>query len=83
MHKDEQVLRFIVENMVDRPEEVQIERTIDDMGVLLTLEVAPQDTGKVIGKQGSTAQAIRTVIRSVGMQNGAAAHVKITDRSRT
>lgn len=83
MHKDEQVLRFLVEAMVDFPEQVAVERTVDDRGVLLTLTVAPADAGKVIGKGGINAQAIRTLVRNVGLQNGAAAHVKIMDPYRT
>lgn len=80
MHKDEEVLRFIVSGMVDAPEEVKVERTIDDLGVLLTLTVAPVDTGKIIGKGGAVANALRVLMRNVGMQSeGVPSHVKIVN----
>ncbi len=62
---DEKFLEFIIKSIVDHPEEVKIERKIDEMGVLLTLRVSPQDMGQVIGRDGSTAKSIRSLLRIV------------------
>ncbi len=76
---DQEFLDFIVKSVVDNPEEVKIERTIDERGVLLTLTVSPQDMGMIIGRQGSTAKAIRTLLRVVGAKNDARINLKINE----
>ena len=71
--RDQEFLEFVVKGLVEHPEEVKINRTVDEMGVLLTLDLSPEDMGKVIGRSGNTAKAIRTLLRVVGMklvQNG-------------
>ncbi len=77
--KDAQFLDFVVKSLVDNPSAVVIGRTVDEMGVLLTLSVDPQDMGKVIGRQGNTAKAIRTMLRVVGMKNNARVNLKINE----
>lgn len=80
MHeKDYEFLEFLVKSMVDRPDDVKITRVVDEMGVLLTLEVNPEDMGKVIGKDGGTAKAIRTILRVVGMKHNARVNLKINE----
>jgi predicted RNA-binding protein YlqC (UPF0109 family) len=65
---DQQFLEFVVKALVDNPNDVKIKRTVDEMGVLLTLDVNAADMGKVIGRSGNTAKAIRTLLRVVGMK---------------
>lgn len=77
--KDIQFLDFVVKALVEKPEGVKIQRTVDEMGVLLTLEVAADDMGKVIGRQGNTAKAIRTLLRVVGMKNNSRVNLKINE----
>jgi len=76
---DQEFLEFIVKSVVDNPDEVQVERSIDERGVLLTLTVSPQDMGMIIGRQGSTAKAIRTLLRVVGAKNDARINLKINE----
>ncbi|MDO8575388.1 MAG: KH domain-containing protein [bacterium] len=77
--KDAQFLDFVIKSLVDSPNEVKIDRTVDEMGVLLTLEVGAVDMGKVIGRSGNTAKAIRTLLRVVGMKNNARVNLKINE----
>ena len=77
--KDIQFLDFVVKALVDNQSAVKIGRTVDEMGVLLTLSVDPADMGKVIGRQGNTAKAIRTLLRVVGMKNNARVNLKINE----
>ena len=79
MERDQQFLEFVIKALVDHPEDVKIVRTVDEMGVLLTLKVHPEDMGKVIGRSGATAKAIRTVLRVVGMKNEARVNLKIEE----
>ncbi len=79
MERDEQFLEFVVKALVDNPDDVKIVRTVDEMGVLLTLSVHKDDMGKVIGRSGATAKAIRTVLRVVGMKNDARVNLKIEE----
>ena len=72
-------LEYVVKALVDTPNEVKIVRTVDEMGVLLTLGVAPLDMGKIIGRMGNTAKAIRTLLRVVGMKNNARVNLKINE----
>lgn len=76
---DEQFVEFIVKSLVGKPDEVQIERTIDEKGVLLELTVDPEDLGRVIGKRGATAQSVRTLLRALGTKNDARYNLKIVD----
>lgn len=79
MDRDQEVLEYIVKVLVDHPESIKINRTIDERGVLLSLDVHPEDMGKVIGKEGHTAKAIRTILRVVGIKNGARVNLKINE----
>ena len=76
---DAQFLEHVVKSLVDNPNDVKIDRTVDEMGVLLTLDVNPADMGKVIGRSGNTAKAIRTLLRVVGMKNNARVKLKINE----
>lgn len=77
--RDQEFLEFVIKGLVDDPDAVKINRTVDEMGVLLTLDVSPEDMGKVIGKAGNTAKAIRTLLRVVGMKNNARVNLKINE----
>ncbi|MDO8514715.1 MAG: KH domain-containing protein [bacterium] len=79
MEQDEKFLDYVVKALVDNPNDVKINRTVDEMGVLLTLSVHKDDMGKVIGRSGATAKAIRTVLRVVGMKNDARVNLKIEE----
>ncbi|MCR4325309.1 MAG: KH domain-containing protein [Patescibacteria group bacterium] len=79
MEQDQQFLEHVVKSLVDNPEDVKINRTVDEMGVLLTLSVNKDDMGKVIGRSGATAKAIRTILRVVGMKNDARVNLKIEE----
>ena len=79
MIDDTQFLEFLVKSLVDHPDDVKIKRTVDEMGVLMTLDVNPEDMGKVIGRQGNTAKAIRILLRVVGMKNNARVNLKINE----
>jgi uncharacterized protein len=79
MEQDQQFLEFVVKALVDFPDAVKIKRTVDEMGVLLTLTVHQDDMGKIIGRSGATAKAIRTVLRVVGMKNDARVNLKIEE----
>ena len=76
---DTQFLDYMIKALVDNPSEVKISRTVDEMGVLMTLTVSPLDMGKIIGRAGNTAKAIRTLLRVVGMKNNARVNLKINE----
>lgn len=79
MNQDQQFLEYVIKVLVDKPEAVKIDRKVDEMGVLMTLEVDPIDMGKIIGRQGNTAKAIRTLLRVVGMKMNARVNLKINE----
>ncbi len=79
MEADQQFLETIVKSIVNNPDDVKIERKVDEMGVLLTLSVNPQDMGSIIGREGSTAKAIRTLLRIIGAKNNARVNLKIEE----
>jgi predicted RNA-binding protein YlqC (UPF0109 family) len=76
---DQQFIEYIVKSLVGKPDEVVIDRTIDEKGVLLELTVDPEDLGRVIGKRGATAQSLRTLLRALGTKNDARYNLKIVD----
>lgn len=76
---DVKFLEYVVKALVDVPDKVVITRTVDEMGVLLTLTVDNVDMGKVIGRLGNTAKAIRTLLRVVGMKNNSRVNLKINE----
>ncbi|MEQ1500427.1 MAG: KH domain-containing protein [Parcubacteria group bacterium] len=79
MELDVKFLDFVVKSLVEKPEDVKIVRTVDEMGVLMTLDVNRADMGKIIGREGNTAKAIRTLLRVVGMKNNARVNLKINE----
>lgn len=79
MTKEEDLLHAVIRSIVEFPEDVVIDRTQDELGVLLTLRVNDMDMGKVIGRQGNTAKAIRVILRVCGMQNKARVNLKILE----
>lgn len=79
MEHDAQFLDFVIKGLADHPEAVKINRTVDEMGVLLSLDVHPEDMGKIIGRSGNTAKAIRILLRVVGMKNNARVNLKINE----
>lgn len=76
---DQQFVEYIVKSLVGHPEDVVVERLIDEKGVLLTLTVHPDDLGRVIGKRGMTAQSLRTLLRALGTKNDARYNLKIVN----
>jgi len=76
---DQEFLEYIVKELVDHPEDVKIERKVDEMGVLLSLKVNPEDMGQIIGRAGATARAIRSLVRIVGLKNHARVNLKIEE----
>ncbi|HUQ30008.1 MAG TPA: KH domain-containing protein [Candidatus Paceibacterota bacterium] len=80
MEPEQQFLEYIVKSIVDHPDDVQVVRTVDNMGVLLTLTVHPEDMGRVIGKEGKMAQlALRPLLHAVGMKHNARVNLKINE----
>lgn len=79
MEPDQAFLEYAVKALVDHPEAVESSRVIDQMGVLLTLTVHPEDMGKVVGKSGKTAEALRILLRIVGMKGNARVNLKINE----
>jgi predicted RNA-binding protein YlqC (UPF0109 family) len=69
----------VVKSIVDHPDDVKLDRTIDEMGVLITLNVNPEDMGQIIGRQGATAKSIRTLLRVIGARNNARVNLKINE----
>lgn len=76
---DKVFLEYVVKALVDNPNDVKIDRTLDEMGVLISLTVNPADMGKIIGRMGNTAKAIRTLLRIIGMKNNARVNLKINE----
>jgi len=76
---DKIFLEYVVKALVDNPNDVKIDRTVDEMGVLISLTVNPADMGKIIGRMGNTAKAIRTLLRIIGMKNNARVNLKINE----
>jgi len=76
---DVEFVEFVVKQIVENPGNISIERTVDEMGVLIILKVGKEDMGKIIGKNGQTAKAIRTLLRIVGSRNNARVNLKIVE----
>jgi predicted RNA-binding protein YlqC (UPF0109 family) len=76
---DKEFLDFLIKSLVDHPKDVKVERRVDEMGVLLSLKVNPEDMGQIIGREGSTAKAIRSLVRIVGLKNHARVNLKIEE----
>lgn len=76
---DQQFVEYVVKSLVGQPDDVVVDRVIDEKGVLLTLTVNPEDLGRVIGRRGSTAQSLRTLLRALGTKNAARYNLKIVN----
>jgi len=76
-HNDQDFLLFVVKSIVNHPEDVKIERTVDERGVLCTLHINPEDMGYVIGREGQTARALRILLKIVGAKENARVNMKI------
>ncbi len=76
---DKEFLECVVKALVDNPDKVKVDRKVDEMGVLLTLDLDPKDMGYVIGRKGQNARAIRTLLRLVGARNNAHVNLKINE----
>ncbi len=79
MYEEQNFLEMVVKALVDHPEAVMVTRTVDEMGVLLSLKVHADDMGKIIGRSGNTAKAIRTLLRVVGMKHDARVNLKVDE----
>ncbi len=77
--KDQEFLENLIKALVTTPDDVKVTRSVDEMGVLLSLKINPEDMGQVIGRQGSTARCIRTLLRIVGLRNNARVNLKIEE----
>ena len=76
---DQQFVEYIVKSLVGNPDDVIVDRIVDEKGVLLTLTVNPEDLGRVIGRRGVTAQSLRTLLRALGTKNAARYNLKIVN----
>jgi len=76
---DKEFLAYVIKALVDNPNDVKVERKVDEMGVLLTLDLNPADMGYVIGRKGQNARAVRTLLRLVGARNNAHVNLKINE----
>lgn len=76
---DQEFLEYLVKSLVDHPDDVKVDRKVDEMGVLLSLHVNPMDMGQVVGRQGMTAKSIRSLLRIVGVKNNARVNLKIEE----
>ena len=76
---DQEFLEFLIKSLVDHPDDVTVARRVDEMGVLLSVKVNPLDMGQLVGRQGSTAKAIRALLRIVGIKNNARVNLKIEE----
>lgn len=77
--KDQEFVEYVVKALVDNQDKVKVDRRVDEMGVLITLDVDASDMGKIIGRDGATAKALRTLLRVVGMKNNARVNLKINE----
>lgn len=76
---DIEFVRFVIEQIVEDTSTIQLDRTVDEMGVLITLKVNKEDMGKIIGKNGQTAKALRILLRIIGSKNNARVNLKIVE----
>lgn len=77
--RDKEFIEYVVKMLVDNPDAVKVDRKIDEMGVLITLDVDSKDMGMVIGREGMTAKALRTLLRVIGARNNARVNLKINE----
>ncbi len=82
MDSDKKFLETIVKMLVDQPKKVKIDRLVNERGVLLTIDVAPEDIGTMIGKQGRNIDALRQMVRIIGMKSKSFVSVKLNQPDR-
>lgn len=80
---DRDFVEYIVKQIVQNPDDVEVTRTVDEMGVLITLKVNKDDMGKIIGKSGQTAKSLRILLRVIGSKNNARVNLKIVEPDGT
>jgi predicted RNA-binding protein YlqC (UPF0109 family) len=78
-HMDRDFIEYVVKSLVDHPDDVKAVRKVDEMGVLITLDVHPDDMGMVIGREGMTAKSLRTLLRVIGAKSNARVNLKINE----
>lgn len=78
-HADQQFVEYVIKSLVNKPDDVHVDRKVDEMGVLIEVKVNPEDMGLLIGRAGSTAKAIRTLARIIGMRNNARVNLRIVE----
>src|SRR3989344_3311887 len=78
-YQDRDFVEYLVKQLVNKPEEVEVTRKVDEMGVLIEVKVNPEDMGLLIGRAGSTAKAVRTLARIIGMRNNARVNLRIIE----
>lgn len=78
-YADREFVEYLIKQIVNKPDSVEVTRRTDEMGVLLEVKVDPEDMGLLIGRAGSTAKAIRTLARIVGMRNNARVNLRIIE----
>ena len=79
MEADQQFVNDLIRAIVNNPDDVKTTRTVDERGVLITLDVNPGDMGYVIGRQGQTARSVRTLLKIVGAKHNARVNLKINE----
>jgi uncharacterized protein len=78
-HADQAFIEYVLKLICTNPQAVKVERTIDELGVLITVEIAKEDMGTVIGKNGQTAKSLRTLLRVIGAKENARVNMKIVE----
>ena len=78
-NSDKEFLEYVIKSLVDHPEDVKVTRTVDEMGVLLSVKVNKEDMGQIIGRQGATVRALRTLIRILGLKEHARVNLKVEE----
>jgi len=76
---DRDFVEYVVKQLVEKPEQVKVSRSVDEMGILISLEVAIEDMGKIIGKNGQTAKSLRILLRVIGAKNNSRVNLKIIE----
>jgi uncharacterized protein len=79
MEREIKYLEGLIRDLVDYPEDIRVERSVDNMGILLSLYIHPEDMGQIIGRKGETARAVRTLLRVFGMRNQARVSLRIVE----
>lgn len=76
---DQEFLEYLIKSLVDHPEDVRIERTVDDRGIFLRVHTHPEDMGQIIGRRGATSESIKSLLRIMGIRHGVKISMKIEE----